>query len=85
MCIIASPYLYMNSCLLVPLCFLQIDEYHNSPIVSTNRLIVECYQQQRANGIKINTGSIPHYRHGYKDMSFYSLSSQTSEHNIPKL
>lgn len=63
----------------------QIDEYINSPIVPTNRLIVECYLRQKVNGIKINTDSIPHYRHGYKDMSFYSLSSQAGEQNIPKL
>lgn len=63
----------------------QIDEYVNSPIVPTNRLIVECYLRQKANGIKISTDSIPHYHHGNKDMSFYSLSSQTSEQNIPKL
>lgn len=63
----------------------QINEYINSPIVPTNRLIVECYLQQKASGIKIATDSIPHYRHGDKDMSFYSPSNQTSEQNMPKL
>ena len=68
------------------LCYQQIDEYVNSPTVRTNRLIVECYLQQKTNGVKINTDSIPHYFDGYKDMSFYSLSShQATEQKIPKL
>jgi len=65
--------------------FQQIDEYLTLPIVHTNRLIVEYYRQQLASGVVMSTDSMPHYRSGNKDMSFYHLSSVAKVQNIPKL
>ena len=63
----------------------QMDEYLTLPIVHTNRLIVEYYKKQVASGVVMSTDSLPHYRPGDKDMSFYHLSSVSKEQNMPKL
>jgi len=46
---------------------------------------VEYYKKQVASGVVMSTDSLPHYRPGDKDMSFYHLSSVSKEQNMPKL